>query len=282
MKKVKLHPFFLLLIAMLIFMGKWVALSTGILAVILHEYAHLIAARMRGYRLFQLTLMPYGAVLSTDENIKVSDETFIFIAGPLANFAIATIIVAFWWIKPASFAYTLDFYRANIAIGLFNLLPAYPLDGARLLLGVAKNRKRMLSILKLVGVLLSFAFMAGFVISAFFKINFTLGIASIMLFVGSMVETKKERYMHLCRQISYLKDFSHPIEKKYITINANVAISRLVRMLKPYAVYEIDVVDNAMKKIATIKEEDFERVIMTEDSNKPIGEVVSKLFDKID
>lgn len=280
MKKIRLHPIFLVLIIVLIFTGKWVALCTGILAVILHEYAHLIAAKMRGYRLFHLTLMPYGAVLCAEENIKECDETFIFIAGPLANFAIATIIVAFWWIKPSSYSYTLDFYRANIAIGLFNLLPAYPLDGARLLLGIAKNRKRMLTILKIVGVVLSFVFMVGFIISAFFKINFTLGIASIMLFSGSIIETKKERYLHLCRQISCLKDFSHPIEKRNIIVNKNVAISKLVRMLKPYAVYEIDVIDNSMKKIATIKEQDFERIIMTENSNIPIGEVISKNFDK--
>src|SRR5690554_6494290 len=197
MKKIKLHPFFLLLILVFVLLGKWQIALYSLLAVLLHEGAHFIVARLLGYRLSKLTLMPYGAVLYTDEELLPMDEAYISVAGPAGNFLIAALIMALWWLLPQTYGYIYIFCHANVVIGTFNLLPFYPLDGSRLILSLSKNRQKTLKILKIMGIVASFLFMAGFMASAFFEINFSLGIIGVLLFAGSFNADNKERYVHL-------------------------------------------------------------------------------------
>lgn len=280
MKKVRVHPLFLALLLALIVWGKWLILCSAIFAVIIHEYFHYLAAKIKGYRLIQLTFMPYGAVLSSKEHIMPDDETFIAAAGPLSNLVIVIVIIALWWLYPAVYVYTLDFFKANLAIGAFNVLPAYPLDGARIALSLSKNRNRTMKILKIIGIVISFLLMAAFVASAFFDINYTLGIASVFLFAGSISGNQKENYIHLCNQVSYLKDFNRPLEKKHIIINSDVAIKNIVKMLRPYAIFKVEVVDKSLNTVAIIKEQQLEEIFLTMKGNTTVGDAIERLNDK--
>lgn len=282
MKKIKLHPLFLLLAAVFAFAGKWHTLAASFLAVILHEACHFFAARAKGYRLFELMVMPFGAILSTDENILPSDEVFILWAGPFSNFCAAICIIALWWLFPSSYAYTLEFFRANMVIGAFNLLPAYPLDGARLLLSMSKNRKKIIMIERVLGVTISIVCMIGFIVSAFFSINYTLGLAAVTLFVGSVFDIKKERYVHICRQLPYLKDLSRPIEKKRYVVHESLPLKRFLKILKPQSVYEIEIVDNSMKKMAIINERQLEEILLSQNRNITAGQACQRYKRGVD
>lgn len=277
MKKIKVHPLFLALMLVLMVSGKWLVLCSALFAVILHEYFHFLTAKIKGYRLIQLTFMPYGAVLSSEEHIMPDDEIFIAAAGPISNLVVAIMIIALWWIFPAVYVYTLDFFRANLAVGVFNVLPAYPLDGARIVLCLSRNRNKAMKVLKIVGIAVSVLFMAGFIISAFFKINYTLGIASVFLFAGSMTGADKESYIHMCNQLSYLKDFNRPLEKKHIIINSDVAIKSIIKMLKPYAIFKVEVVDKSMNTVAIIKEQQLEEIFLTMKGYTTVGEAIERL-----
>lgn len=271
MKKIKLHPLFLLLAAVCALTGSWQVLAASFLAVILHELSHFLAARSKGYRLFELTLMPFGAILSTDENILPSDEAVIIWAGPFSNFCAAICIIALWWLLPELYAYTLEFFRANLIIGAFNLLPAYPLDGARLLLSMSKNKQRAAKFERIFGVVMSALLTGVFVLTAFFEINYTFGLAAVTVFVGSTTEIKRERYVHICSQLPYLKDFSRPLEIKRYIVNASLPVKRFLKILKPTEVYEIEVVDNAMKRVALLKESQLEDILLSQSPQTPVG-----------
>lgn len=274
MKKISVHPLFLLLLAALMFMGRWALLCSSVLAVAIHELCHYLAARIKGYRLIKLTLMPYGAIMYAEERIVSDDEILISAAGPMSNLFICVFVIALWWLFPALYSYTIDFFYANFAIGAFNLLPAYPLDGSKIILSMVKNRKKAMNILKIIGIAISFVFLALFVISTFFAVNYTYMIAGVLLFVGSVGEKNKERYIHICNQISYLKDFNHPLEKKYIVINHTVPIRRIIKMLKPYCIYKIEVVNEAMNTLFFIGEQQFEDIMLKNKPNTPIGKAI--------
>ena len=82
----------------------------------------------------KIVLMPFGAVIEGDlSNIGLKDEIIVAISGPLCNLFTAFFFGALWWFYPTVYAFTDTAYYTSLSIALVNLLPAYPLDGGRIL-----------------------------------------------------------------------------------------------------------------------------------------------------
>lgn len=99
--------------------------------VVLHELGHALAARQFGIGTRDITLYPMGGVAALNRPAhNVKEELAITAAGPLVNFALAGVA---WFGAPylGMFAYPL--FMVNMGLGLFNLLPAFPMDGGRIL-----------------------------------------------------------------------------------------------------------------------------------------------------
>src|SRR3954471_8490645 len=118
-------------------------------SVLLHELGHILMARARNFSLRGIMLLPIGGVhlrdgSEIDRRPNTTDEMFVALAGPPINLIAAgiTILAAMaykpgmsLWAQPAVTAENLlkSFVWINATIGLVNLLPAYPLDGGRIL-----------------------------------------------------------------------------------------------------------------------------------------------------
>jgi len=113
--------------------------------VALHEYGHAIAARWYGIRTRDITLYPLGGIASLERMpSRPGPEIVIALAGPAVNVAIAAMIALFTVAIGASFgdglsaapgfeAFVSRLLFANIALVVFNLIPAFPMDGGRVL-----------------------------------------------------------------------------------------------------------------------------------------------------
>jgi len=106
-------------------------------SVLLHEFAHSLAAQRRGYPVDGITLFILGGVsnLRSEAN-KAIDEFVISIVGPLTSLAIAGIIRLAVVIMDGSSPIIAVFDYVswiNLALAVFNMLPAFPLDGGRVL-----------------------------------------------------------------------------------------------------------------------------------------------------
>lgn len=253
MKKIRLHPLFILLCVVFAVFSQFVMLLFALFSVLIHEYSHQIVARKLGYTLNQLTLMPYGAVLS-GEGVRDEDMFSVAVTGPAVNFFISLLVVAFWWIFPASYSYTLQLFRANMSIGLFNLLPLYPLDGGRIALSFCKNKLKGLKALKASNIIFSILFMALFVLSAFWEINYTLGIASIMLFSGGMADVEKEKYNAICYSLRCLTDFSKPIKRTIYCTHIAAKIGAVTKSLRNKGYFILEILDNSYNHYYTLKD----------------------------
>lgn len=149
------------------------------LCVLLHEYGHAIAARRFGIRTLDITLMPIGGLARLERMPdKPMQEFYVAIAGPLVNVAIAVILflVKALDLITAPAAPTVDFGSnfvgqlmvVNVGLVLFNMLPAFPMDGGRVLrslLAIKLGQMRATSIAARVGrwMALVFAIWAIFV-----------------------------------------------------------------------------------------------------------------------
>jgi Zn-dependent protease len=104
-------------------------------SVILHELGHALAARRFGIGTDNITLYPMGGVASIERMPEDPDqEIVIALAGPAVNFVLAALAGWVWMASQSPVA--LGFVVSNVGMGLFNLIPAFPMDGGRVLRAV--------------------------------------------------------------------------------------------------------------------------------------------------
>ncbi len=115
--------------------GYFVELLTLFAIVLVHELGHVAAARGYGWTVRDVKLLPFGGVAEVENaaSVPAKEEAVVALAGPLQNVWMAAAAWALgqtgWWSADWS-----DYvWRANVMIGLFNLLPILPLDGGRLM-----------------------------------------------------------------------------------------------------------------------------------------------------
>ena len=106
-------------------------------SVLLHELAHSLVARARGLRVDSITLFIFGGVSTISGEARTArDEFLIAVVGPLTSLALAGLFWAIENVLPAETATgAIAGYlaSANLLLGLFNLVPGFPLDGGRVL-----------------------------------------------------------------------------------------------------------------------------------------------------
>ena len=227
---VKIHWTFLLLLLYLgigngYLEGNWIYglwTTTLFLAlffcVLLHEFGHALTARRFGIITHDIILSPIGGVARL-KNLPENpwEEFWVAIAGPLVNFAIAFVLLPFtlwlylpeisnlvgYLLKEESLIASLEttsFFRfflptillLNIALGLFNLFPAYPMDGGRILragLALRWGSVRATKIAARIGQVLAFAM---FTVS-FFREDLILAMIGAFVFVTAARELRRSK-----------------------------------------------------------------------------------------
>jgi len=130
-------------------------------SVVLHELGHALVARGSGIPAKAIILLPIGGITILDEAHAIPDplnawkrDIRVAVAGPLVNLAIAGVsalvllsVIPHFPLTARPLVHTSALLRsivwANVYLGLFNLLPAYPMDGGRALRALFSRRVDM-------------------------------------------------------------------------------------------------------------------------------------------
>ncbi len=105
-------------------------------AVLLHELAHALVALRQGARVRAITLMVLGGVTEIDHDDATPGQAlWMAFAGPLVNLVLAAVslLAARLPLGVDLHAFCLLFGFINLFLAIFNLIPAFPLDGGRML-----------------------------------------------------------------------------------------------------------------------------------------------------
>lgn len=119
----------------------WVAGAIGSVlfyaCLLAHELSHALVARSHGVKVAGITLWLFGGVSRLEgESTSARSEALIAGVGPLTSLVIAAISVVLFYVTSANDLLAALFgwlAFVNLALALFNLVPAFPLDGGRLL-----------------------------------------------------------------------------------------------------------------------------------------------------
>lgn len=142
--KVRIHPLFLLLLIASIASGMLFETLVLFTIVIVHELGHIFVAVSYGYRVREMQILPFGGVAKLEHGAmgwNPRHETAIAIAGPLNNLLMIFVALLLHGAGLWGAGLTQFFIKGNLMIGFFNLLPALPLDGGRIL-RAAVSRER--------------------------------------------------------------------------------------------------------------------------------------------
>jgi len=157
---IRLHFTFLALLVFLVWIGiggKQSGAATAIYiaalfaSVLLHEIGHTLVARHYGIKTIEIVMFPIGGISRPERLPKGREELWISLAGPLVNALIAGALLA--WVamqgsfvpiqllkEPSNENLAERIAAGNLLLFLFNLLPAYPMDGGRILRSVLALR----------------------------------------------------------------------------------------------------------------------------------------------
>ncbi|WP_160687275.1 site-2 protease family protein [Clostridium sp. C2-6-12] len=192
--------------------------------VMLHEVAHILTANKFGCSFNNLNINVFGlnAELNNIDELTEKNKLIVYLAGPLFNIFITVIMYLIYNY------YDFEFIQAsimiNLCLGIFNLLPAYPLDGSRIC-EILLSKKFLYKKSKKITEILSFIFSGilfiMFCITLFLhKENISLFLAVVLITYTTFLEREKTMYIIMGDMISKgrkLKKHNY-IENKTISV----------------------------------------------------------------
>ena len=228
--------------------------------VILHEYTHYFTANFFGYKNGKVIILPFGASLELlgIDTASVKEEVIISLSGPIMNLVLAVIFYALNLRCNSKLIETLFF--TNLCLGVFNLVPALPLDGGRILRAIiaSKTVYRRANIVTIITSMVIGGIFILYYLFCFFKgyMNLTFGIIAFYIIIYSIRE--KERIAYIIMSDIIKKKFRF-MKKGYIE-NKNLSVCCKMGLLKVLSLVEknkynvFTVLDDDLKFIGVIYE----------------------------
>jgi len=250
------------------------------LCVLLHEFGHIFTARAFGVRTPDVILLPIGGV-SRLERIpeKPSEEFLIAIAGPAVNVVIAVLLVLVVGanlstdhlaaLESANVSMIDRLAVVNLFLALFNLLPAFPMDGGRVLRALLASRfgyVRATEIAATIGQWVAFAL--GF-----------LGLFGnpILIFIAIFVYLAAASEAHLVaiRAMSRGVPVTAAMLTQFATLTPDEHIDTAVETLLRTSQGEFPVVDGSGRPIGVLARNDLIRALKERGAVAHVGDAMS-------
>ena len=248
--RVRAHPLALMYPAMAAMLGGRSDAVALLMGLAVHEGAHLLAARGLGVGVSQLRLMPFGGAITLENPYALSPARLlaVAVAGPLGNGLALFVGAALAHWRLISPALALALLRVNLALFVFNLLPALPLDGGRMLYALlfpTLGRDRAASVgiwagRVVAGLLLALALASLLAVGRF---NLPCAVAAVFLLASGPDERRALSEVRARTVLSELRPILRPVPARIWGVGGDCRVRDALRAARPdvltlYAVYK--------------------------------------------
>lgn len=281
-------------------------------SVLIHELSHSVVANLRGVTIKKINLFMFGGVAQMSKPPQTAVQEFLMaIAGPLASFVLSIFFGIFWFgLRLTNFKFLpiIAFFGylslINLSLGIFNLLPGFPMDGGRILRSIlwylTEDLLSSTRIASILGQIIGYGMAAfGFLSIFIYQLQSFGGIWFIVLglFLQNLAKTSyKQEIIRSSLETIFVRDV---MRRDVQTINPDITINDLVKnwfMIYSHKIFPV--LENG-KIIETITTEDVkiipkDRWLTTKvkevlrpvkdtqliDSNVNVIDAISKMNDK--
>lgn len=226
--------------------------------VVLHEYGHALVARKYGHKTRDILLTPIGGIARLESiSEKPIQELLIAVAGPAVNFLIVIILFIYLFtiggysisnmgmiISSEFWQYNNDLVplimKSNLILGVFNFIPAFPMDGGRILrslLSFQWSRLKATVIAARLGQISAILFL----IFAISEGHWMLCLVSFFIFLTAGTELKQVKWESILQSVSARELMSNDYSRMLVTDSLEVPINCVMKGLeKNYLIYTAD------------------------------------------
>jgi Zn-dependent protease len=205
--------------------------------VLIHELAHSLVARRKGIKINNITLMIFGGIATMEEGVPdPKAELPMALVGPIASLVVGLVCLGIAYAVPAvtrnpPLAGVVIFVFGylgvlNIILFAFNLLPAFPMDGGRVLRAWLAERMPLHRATKIAADIgKGFAIVFG-LIGLFFFSPFLILIA-FFIYIGASMESAAVKYSYLLQDVNVGDMMSSPVT----TVPPTLPVSQVITMM---------------------------------------------------
>ena len=249
--------------------------------VVLHELGHALAARRYGIKTPDITVLPIGGLARLSRMPeKPSEEIVIALAGPLVNVVIAAGLFALLGASDMravghmgdpTYGLLAQVAGANVALVLFNLIPAFPMDGGRVLralLALRLDRRRATEIAARIGQ--GFAILMG--LWGLYNGQFILVLIAFFVFIAAQSESGDAGLMESARHVPVDNAMIRVFETLGPQASVDDAADALIRTTQ----HEFPIVDGGGFLRGILTRDSMIRAMKSQGPSTPVIEVMTK------
>lgn len=286
--QLRIHFTFVLLIAWLALRWPSAAIFVSLLflCVVLHEFGHALAAKAYGINTPDITLLPIGGVARLERiPEEPKQELVIAAAGPAVTAIIALSLLIVIAARGAaalqapvqSDDWVLNLFKINVWLLLFNLIPAFPMDGGRVLRALLATRfsyARATQVAATVGQ--AFAFLFGIIglfgVPGVFAANPFLIFIAFFVYIGA----SQEAALAQMRDVSRRFPVSSAMVREFRSLPENASLEEAVDALLATSQHDFPVLDGNGGVAGILTRRDLIAALRKNDPRIRVGDVMRR------
>lgn len=261
----KVNPFFILLLAVAFVYGRLGEALLLFAIVLWHESFHILMAKAYRLHVTDIELLPFGGVTRLEALLQLNPELewLVAIVGPISNGLLVFFAYGLMPYLDVDLKWFDFFVQANVGMAAFNLIPALPLDGGRVLRSLlAKGRgfKDATRVAAILGQVLSIVFVGFGAYLAFLgQLQGLMYVfAGVMLFLAARQEQKNASYIFM-RYLTHKKQelrLKRVLVAREIVATVETSLGEVLQHVQPPCYHLIWILDLEGKVIGFISEID--------------------------